>query len=250
MKITIENKDAMSVIRLADTSVILAQRLAEMCSNGPTLEEDIALSNISLDLFGRAEELYRIVARMEGNKFTPDEYVFHRNEREYYNIKLVEQPNHDFAWVISRQLLHDIYAKELFTQLSNSPIHEIAGLSQKVLKEIRYSFMHSHDWTNRLGLGTPESNQRMQAALDHLMKYVDEMFNFDELDRKFIPDPEKLKSTWFSEVDRILGESNLKRNAVAPLSMLDFRQGFHSEHMGHLLSIMQFLPRAYPDAKW
>jgi ring-1,2-phenylacetyl-CoA epoxidase subunit PaaC len=250
MKITIENNEARFIVRLADTSVILGQRMAEMTSCGPYLEEDIALSNIGLDLFGRAEELYKIVAKLEGNKYTPDDYVFRRNEREYYNIKLVEQPNTDFAWVIVRQFFHDVYATEVFMQLSNSKNEELAGLSKKVLKEIRYSYLHCKDWMYRLGLGTDESNKRTQAAIDHLMKYVEEIFNFDALDKQYFSDCEKIKSVWNSEVDKVLAESNLKRNEVPPLSMRDFRDGFHSEHMGHLLSIMQFLPRAYPDAKW
>lgn len=250
MKITIENKEARFIVRLADTSVILGQRLAEMCSNGPTLEEDIALSNISLDLFGRADELYKIVAKLEGNKYSPDDYVFRRNEREYFNIKLVEQPNEDFAWVIARQFLHDVYAREVFTQLSSSKNADLAGISQKVLKEIKYSYSHSKDWMNRLGLGTEESNSRLQKALDHLMKYVDELFAFDDLDKTYLANCEKLNTIWHKEVDEVLLESNLKRNPFPPLSMRDYRDGFHSEHMGHLLSIMQYLPRAYPDAKW
>lgn len=250
MKITIENKEARFVVRLADTSLILGQRMAEMCSCGPTLEEDIALSNISLDLFGRADELYKIVSKLDGGKFSPDDYVFHRNEREFYNIKLVEQPNEDFAWVIARQFLHDVYVREIYSQLSNSKNSDLAGLSQKVLKEIKYSYSHSKDWMIRLGLGTEESNKRIQTALNHLMKYVDEIFAFDELDKTFIPDCEKLKMTWFKEVEEVLLESNLKHNPFPPLSMRDYRDGFHSEHLGNLLSIMQYLPRAYPDAKW
>ena len=250
MKITIENNEAKFIIRLADTSVILGQRLAEMCSNGPTLEEDIALSNISLDLFGRADELYKLVAKLEGNKFTPDDYVFRRNEREYYNLKLVEQPNEDFAHVIVRQFMHDVYAKEVFTQLLKSSNTELAGLAEKVLKEIRYSYIHCKDWMNRLGLGTEESNKRMQHAVDHLMKYVEEIFNFDALDKKYFVDCEKIKTVWNNEIETTLNESNLKRNIVPAVTMRDYRDGFHSEHIGHLLSIMQYLPRAYPDAKW
>lgn len=250
MKITIENNEARFIVRLADTAVILGQRLAEMCSNGPTLEEDIALSNISLDLFGRAEELYKIVAKLEGNKFTPDDYVFRRNEREFYNIKLVEQPNEDFAYVIVRQFLHDVYATEVYTQLLQSENKELAGLAEKVLKEIRYSFIHCRDWMNRLGLGTEESNKRIQAACDHLMKYVEEIFNFDALDKKYLADCDKIKTVWNKEVDQVLSESNIQKTLVAPLTMRDYRDGFHSEHIGHLLSIMQYLPRAYPDAKW
>ena len=153
MKISIENKEALWLLRLADTSLVLGQRMAEMCSNGPFLEEDIAMSNVSLDLFGRAEELYKIVAKLDGARYTADEYVFHRNEREYYNMKLVEQPNNDFAWVIARQFFHDLYAREVFRQLEKSKNSDVAGLSTKVLKEIRYNLVRANDWMYRLGVG-------------------------------------------------------------------------------------------------
>ena len=117
MKITFQNNEAKFLVRIADTSLILAQRLAELCSKAPFLEEDIAISNCSLDLFGRAEELYKIIGEIEGNIHSPDDYVFRRNEREYFNIKLVEQPNEDFAWTVARQFMHDVWAKEVFTQL-------------------------------------------------------------------------------------------------------------------------------------
>jgi ring-1,2-phenylacetyl-CoA epoxidase subunit PaaC len=250
MKITIENKEAKFLIRIADSSLILAQRLAEMCSKAPFLEEDIAISNCSLDLFGRAEEIYKIIAELEGNKFTPDDYVFRRNEREFFNIKLVEQPNEDFAWTISRQYMHDIWAKEVFTQLRSSKNEQLVGLCQKVLKEIEYSHIHSKDWMYRLGLGTEESNRRLQAALDHLLKYVEEIFNFDDLDKEYFTDSANIEKVWQDEINLVLSEINIERKEIQPLSMRDFRDGFHSEHIGHLLSIMQYLPRAYPDAKW
>jgi ring-1,2-phenylacetyl-CoA epoxidase subunit PaaC len=250
MKITIENKETKWLLRLADTSVILGQRLAELCSNGPFLEEDIALSNISLDLFGRAEELYKIVAKSDNNKFSPDEYVHHRNERQYYNIKLVEQANEDFAWAIARHFLHDVYANELYLQLQKSKNTELAALSTKILKEIRYNLSHVRDWMYRLGLGTEESNKRLQDAVDHLLKYTSEIFDFDELDKTFIPDCEKIEKNWDSEVNRVLAEINIERKDVPELSMRDFRDGFHSENLGDILSIMQYLPRAYPEAKW
>lgn len=250
MKITIENKEAKWLIRVADTSVILGQRMAEWCSNGPFLEEDIAMANVSLDLFGRAEELYKIVAKLDGDQFSPDDYVYHRNERQYYNVKLVEQPNNDFAWGIARQFLHDIYAQELFTQLQSSKNSDLAGLSTKVLKEINYNLNHARDWMYRLGLGTEESNRRLQDAVDHLLKYTSELFNFDELDQEYIPDCEKLEKTWNSEVNRVLTEISIERKEVPELSMKDYREGYHSEELGEILSIMQYLPRAYPDAKW
>lgn len=250
MDLTIHNNEAKFLIRLADTSLILGQRLAEMCSKGPFLEEDIALSNISLDLFGRAEEMYKIICEIEGDNYIPDDLVFRRNEREYFNIKLVEQPNEDFAWIIARQFLHDVYAQEVYTQLSDSENEKVAALAQKVLKEVRYSYMHAKDWMERLGLGTEESNQRTQSALDHLLKYIEEIFAFDELDQTYFPNCEQLKSVWENDVNATLAACNLERKEIQPLSMRDFRDGFHSEHIGHLLSIMQYLPRAYPDAKW
>lgn len=250
MKITFQNNEAKFLARIADTSVILAQRLAELCSKAPFLEEDIAISNCSLDLFGRAEELYKIIGVIEGNVHTPDDYVFRRNEREFYNIKLVEQPNEDFAWTVARQFMHDVWAKEVFTQLLDSKNEELVGLSQKVLKEINYSLQHNRDWMYRLGLGTEESNSRLQVAVDHLLKYIEEIFSFDELDRTYLSDCKKLESIWQNEINLVLSEVNIERKEIEPLSMRDFRDGFHSEHIGHLLSIMQYLPRAYPDAKW
>ncbi len=250
MKISIEKSEARFLLRLADTSTILGQRLAEMCSRGPMLEEDIALSNIALDLFGRAEELYKIICLIESANYTPDDVVFRRNEREYFNLKLVEQPNDDFAWVIARQFMHDIYAKAVFSQLVNSKNTELAGLAAKVLKEIKYSYIHSKDWMERLGLGTEESNSRLQRAVDHLMKYVEEIFTFDAIDQENLSDCTLIHTTWESDFNQTLAACNLVRKPVMPLTMRDYRDGFHSEHLGTLLSVMQYLPRAYPDAKW
>lgn len=250
MRIEIQQPEAKFIVRLADTSMILGQRLCEMCSNGPTLEEDIALSNVALDLIGRAEELYKIVAEIEGNKFSPDDYVYRRNEREYYNLKLVEQPNEDFAWVIARQYLHDVYAELVFKQLLASKNQQLAGLAEKVLKEIRYSFAHSRDWMQRLGMGTEESNHRLQEAVDHLMKYIPEIFHWDTLDQEYLPNCDKVTNDWHAAVKGLFSEINISFNEVPPLSMKDYREGYHSEHLGHLLSILQYLPRAYPDAKW
>jgi len=196
MAFTIEKEQARFLVRLADTEMILGQRLCEMCSNGPFLEEDIALSNIALDLIGRAEQLYILVSEIEGKGLTADDYAYRRNEREYFSLKLVEQPNTDFAWVIARQYLHDVYVKEIFTQLLQSKIDKVAGLAEKVLKEITYSHVHARDWMFRLGIGTPESHKRMQAAIDHLFKYVGELFAFDELDKKYIGDVAQVEKNW------------------------------------------------------
>lgn len=250
MKITVENSEAKFLIRLADTSMILGQRLSEMCSKGPFLEEDIALSNIALDLIGRAEELYKILAELDGNQFKPDDYVFRRNEREYFCMKLVEQPNEDFAWIIARQYMHDIYATEVFNQLLKGSNAKVAGLAEKVLKEIRYSYLHGKDWMYRLGLGTEESNKRLQEAVDHLLKFMPEVFNWDELDKTYLADCDKINATWHNEFKNVLSEINIAFNEPKTPSMRDYREGYHSEYLGEMLSIMQYLPRAYPDAKW
>jgi ring-1,2-phenylacetyl-CoA epoxidase subunit PaaC len=250
MGIKIQNKEAKFIIRLADTEIILGQRLTEMCSKGPFLEEDIAISNLALDLFGRGEELLKIVSNIEGNTYTSDDYAFRRNEREYFNLKLVEQPNEDFAWVITKQFLHDVYVKEVFTQLLDSSNIELKGLSEKVLKEITYSLEHSRDWMLRLGIGTDESNSRLQASIDHMWKYMQEVFAFDELDNEFLTDTAAITKAWNTEIESVFTKANLNLPESKKLDIRDYRDGFHSEHLGPILAIMQYLPRSYPDAKW
>jgi ring-1,2-phenylacetyl-CoA epoxidase subunit PaaC len=250
MGITIENREAKFLVRLADTEIILGQRLAEMCSKGPFLEEDIALSNLALDLFGRGEELLKIVSRLEGGHTSPDDYTFRRNEREYFNLKLAEQPNEDFAWIISRQFFHDVYVKEVFTQLLASKNPDVKGLAEKVLKEINYSLEHSRDWMFRLGLGTEESNSRLQTSINNVWKYIQEIFAFDDIDNEFLTDTLAITNTWYSEIENVFKAANLEMPESKKLDIRDYRDGFHSEHLGYMLATMQIIPRSYPDAKW
>jgi len=250
MGIVLKNNAAQFLIRLADTEVILGQRLAEMCSNGPFLEEDIAMSNLSLDLFGRGEELLKIVSNIEGGSYSADDYTYRRNEREYYNLKLVEQPNEDFAWVMAKQFLHDVYMQLIFTQLLKSDVAEVSGISEKVLKEIEYSYHHSKDWILRLGIGTEESNSRLQVAMNHLWKYVQELFLFDDLDNEFLSDTGSITKDWNSEISATFKAANISVPENIHYDIRDYRKGFHSEHLGLILATMQYLPRAYPDAKW
>lgn len=250
MGIKINNNEAKFLIRLADTSTILGQRLCEMCSWGPTLEEDIAMSNLALDLIGRAELILKTVSKIEGGEFSEDDYCYRRNEREYFSLKLSEQPNHDFAWVMVRQYMHDVYMMEVFTQLLNSDNTDIKAIAEKVIKEITYSLEHAKNWILRLGIGTEESNQRTQTAVDGLWKYMQEVFNFDDIDKTYLSDTDSIKSNWYSTVESLLKEANLNVPETVNYHYLDYRDGFHSEYLGHMLSEMQFLPRAYPDAKW
>jgi len=250
MGIKIQNKEAQFIIRLADTEIILGQRLTEMCSKGPYLEEDIAISNLALDLFGRGEELLKIVSNIEGNSYSADDYAYRRNEREYFNLKLVEQPNEDIAWVMAKQSLHDVYVNLVFTQLLKSLNTELAGVSEKVLKEIEYSLNHSRDWILRLGIGTEESNLRLQASIDQMWKYMQEIFAFDELDNEFLTDTAAITSAWNTEIAKVFNEANLSLPDSNKLDIRDYRDGFHSEYLGPILAIMQYIPRSYPDAKW
>ena len=250
MGIKIQSKEAQFIIRLADTEIILGQRLTEMCSKGPFLEEDIALSNLALDLFGRGEELLKIISNLEGGHTIPDDYTFRRNEREYFNLKLAEQPNDDFAWVISRQFLHDVYVNEVFIQLLDSKNAEVKGLAEKVLKEIAYSLEHSRDWMIRLGIGTEESNSRLQKSINNVWKYIQEIFAFDDIDNEFLTDTAAITKTWNAEIEKVFKEANLETPESKKLDIRDYRDGFHSEHLGFILATMQYLPRSYPDAKW
>lgn len=250
MGIKINNDKAKFLVRLADTSIVLGQRLSEMCSNGPFLEEDIAMSNLALDLIGRAELMLKEVSNVEGGDYSADDYCYRRNEREYFSLKLSEQPNHDFAWVMARQFMHDAYMNEVISQLLNSDDSAIKAIAEKVIKEIRYSLEHSKNWMLRLGIGTDESNQRIQKAIDMLWKYMQEAFAFDDIDKQFLTDTDAIKTNWYSAVESVLNEANLKVPETKHYDYLDYRDGFHSEYLGHLLSEMQFLPRAYPDAEW
>ena len=208
------------------------------------------MSNLALDLFGRGEELLKIVSKLEGGHTSPDDYTFRRNEREYFNLKLAEQPNDDFAWVISRQFLHDVYVKEVFTQLLESNNADVKGLSEKVLKEISYSLEHSRDWMLRLGIGTEESNSRLQTSINNVWKYIQEIFAFDAIDNEFLSDTAAITKTWNTEIETVFKEASLEIPESKKLDIRDYRDGFHSEHLGFMLATMQYIPRSYPDAKW
>ena len=162
----------------------------------------------------------------------------------------MEQPNTDFAWTVVRSYLHDVYVKEVFTQLLKSDIKGLSGLSEKVLKEIEYNLQHAHDWMYRLGLGTEESHARLQQAVDRLYRFIPEIFNWDDLDKKFIGDTDNVAKNWKNEVSLVMAECNIAIPEVDEIAMKDYREGFHSEFLGHLIAEMQYLPRAYPDAKW
>ena len=238
-------------LRLGDSCLILSHRLAQLCSKGPFLEEDIAMTNISLDLLGGADLFLSYAAELEGEGRTGDDLAYRRNERQYYNHIITERPNADFAFVMMRQFLHDAMLLPLYNGLKLSKDERFAGIAEKGAKESAYHLRHSSGWILR---GTEESKHRINEALNELWTYTGEMFEMSEEEEKLtsggiIPSFADLKKTWEEKVKEVLNEAGLdipKDKWMATGG----RQGIHSEYLGHMLTEMQYLPRAYPDAKW
>jgi ring-1,2-phenylacetyl-CoA epoxidase subunit PaaC len=240
-------------LRIADSSLILGQRMSEWCSNGPTLEEDIAMSNISLDMFGQANGFYQYAAQLDGTK-SADELAFRRNEREFFNHQLVEQENGNFGTTMVRNFLHDIFNFLFYTELTKSKDETLSALASKSLKEVKYHLRHSSNWLIRLGDGTGESNTKVQDALEELWMYTGELFEMDNLDTELLNngiavDNSALKLEWDIMVNKTLVKAKLTRPEEAYMAT-GGKKGLHTECLGFILSEMQFLQRAYPDAKW
>jgi ring-1,2-phenylacetyl-CoA epoxidase subunit PaaC len=242
------------VLRLGDDSLILGQRLAEWCGHGPILEEDIALTNISLDLIGQATSLLNYAGELEGKGRKGDDFAFLRLEKEYVNCLLVEQVNGHFGNTVLRQFFFDVFRKNLFESLQNSSDKHLAAIAEKSLKETKYHLKHSSEWVIRLGDGTEESHLKMQESLNTLWRYTDELFYEDEVDTYLkeqisVPDLSQLKNSWKEYVDNILKQANL----IIPTNNWQFqggRVGRHSEQMGFILAELQYMQRTYPNMEW
>jgi ring-1,2-phenylacetyl-CoA epoxidase subunit PaaC len=242
------------LLRLADTSLILGHRLSEWSGRAPTLEEDIALSNIGLDLIGQARPLYAHAARLEGEGRSEDDLAFLRDPEEYLNLQIVERPNKDFAVTMARQFAYSTFAELAWSALKASRDPEIVGVAAKAEKECTYHVRHSAEWVIRLGDGTAESHARMQAGLDDVWMYTGEMFEVDDIDRAMIAagigfDASALKPRWTEAMREVIAEATLKIPGDGWMST-GGRRGVHTEHLGHLLAQMQVLPRAHPGAAW
>jgi ring-1,2-phenylacetyl-CoA epoxidase subunit PaaC len=241
-------------LRLADSSLILAQRLSEWCGHGPILEEDIALTNIALDYMGHATSLLRYAAQVEGKGRTEDDLAYLRNEREFVNALLVEQPNGDYAYTIIRQFLFSVFTYYLYEELKKSKDETIAGVAAKAYKEITYHLRHSTEWMYRLGDGTEESHNKMQTALNDLWMFTGDLFDTDESDailtkEGIAADIKSVKSKWDKHVAEIITKATLKMPSEVFMQK-GSKEGKHTEHLGYILAEMQFIPRAYPGAKW
>jgi ring-1,2-phenylacetyl-CoA epoxidase subunit PaaC len=242
------------VLRLADTNLVLAQRLGELVGHAPALEEDLGIANLALDLLGQARLLLAHAGRVEGAGRGEDELAYLREESEYFNLTLVEQPNGDFADTVVRQYLFDAWQLGLYRALALSRDTTLAAIAAKGLKETAYHLRYSEGWLVRLGDGTPESHARATNALAKLWPFVNELFADDEVDRAvaaagLAPLPSSLQQTWASHVDATLAAATLARPASAPFGWYG-KQGRHSEHLGYLLAEMQSLHRAHPGAAW
>lgn len=243
-------------LRIADNSLIHAQRISEWTGHGPILEEDIAMSNVALDLIGQARGFYTYAAQIEGNGKTEDVYAFHRGEREFRNKLMVELPdNKDFGFTMMKLFLNGCFDYLMFRDLMKSKDETISGLAAKSIKEVTYHVRHAGDWVVRLGDGTQESHDRVQNSLNELWPFTNELFEQDSIDTLLITngiafDKEGFRNEWMSMVTEIIKKATLsipENNTYFPSGGL---KGVHTEHFGYLLAEMQYLPRMYPDAVW
>jgi ring-1,2-phenylacetyl-CoA epoxidase subunit PaaC len=246
--------EAQYLLRIGDTCLILGQRLGEWCGHAPVLEEDIAMANIALDLIGQARAVLTLAGQVEGRGHDEDQLAFLRSERDYLNLTLVELPRGDFAFSVLRNTMVATWLKLLWQRLASSSNSELAAIAGKAVKEARYHQQHSGDWVVRLGDGTAESTRRLQAALADLWRYVHEMFDTDGIDRAahaagLGPLWSELQAPWQAEMALILGEAGQAAPADSAFRSHG-KRGQHSEHMGFILTDMQYLQRAFPGGVW
>ena len=242
------------VLGRADDALVLGHRLSEWCGHGPLLEEDMALSNMALDLIGQARALYTYAGEVEGAGRDEDAYAYLRDVTGYANLLLVEQPNGDFARTIVRQLLFSAFIDPYWRALMASSDATLAAIAAKAEKESAYHLRHASEWTVRLGDGTAESHARAQRALDELWPFTGELFTVPAGERALIDagiavDPETLRAPWRAIVTRVVERATLTLPADGWMQR-GGREGRHSEHLGHLLSDLQYLQRAIPGATW
>ncbi|MDB4887255.1 MAG: Phenylacetate-CoA oxygenase subunit PaaI [Gemmatimonadetes bacterium] len=244
------------LLRLGDDRLVLGHRLSEWCGHGPILEEDIALSNVALDLLGQATMFLRLAGQVEGRGRDEDALAYFREVVDFRNCQLVELPNGDFGFTIARQFLFDVHAVVVLDALSRSGNAELAAIAAKSLKEAKYHVRHSGEWVLKLGDGTAESHQRIQRAFDALWRFTPELFAADVVDAAMLaagvgPDLAALQAVWDGLVRDVVERATLSLpHAAPPIAGRSGRQGSHTEALGHLLAEMQIVARSHPGAKW
>lgn len=242
------------ILGIADNSLILGQRMGELCGHGPTLETDIACTNISLDLFGQVRSYYQYAAKIAGDGTTEDAIAMLRKERDYKSVLLAEQPNTNFAYTIGRHFLFDVYHLAFLSELQKSTDLTLAAIANKCIKEVSYHERFSSDWVRRLGDGTEESRAKMQEAINDLWTYTDELFHQTEADKAMVEDGigvdvTKLKDAYYQKVSQLLEEATLEV-PESKYFQKGGKQGIHTEHMGYLLADLQYMQRTYPNMEW
>ena len=256
-------------LALADDALVLGHRLSEWSGKAPSLEEDIALSNLGLDLIGQARLFYQLAARLEdkGDRSlalqlptaqprNEDKLAYFRDAPEFRNVLLVELPRGDFAFTMARQFVVSASLHPYYAALAQTHEPDFAGIAAKAVKEMAYHVRHSSEWVIRLGDGTEESHRRMVTALTAIWPYVDELFEMDAHERQLVaagiaPDRASIKATWDATIDRVLAEAKLERPLLTAVEMkTGGRAGYHTGHLAALLGDMQSLARAHPGATW
>lgn len=242
------------VLSRADDALILGHRLSEWIGHGPILEEEMALGNIGLDLIGQARALYAYAAALEGEGRDEDQYAFLRDARQFGNLLLVERPNGDFAQTMVRQLFFSAFADLYWRAMMRSTDPTLAAIAARSEKESAYHLRHAAEWVVRLGDGTEESHRRAQEAVDLLFPHTGEMFECDRSEQDLVAagaaiDPATQRDSWDGTIGAVLARATLTR-PEAGWMQTGGRTGRHSEHLGHLLAVMQVLPRTYPGARW
>lgn len=249
------------VLRQGDRALVLAQRLLEEVTHAPEIEEDMALSNLALDLIGQARVLYDYASQIddvavdaEGNPRDENYYAYWRADHEFMSPLLVEQPNDDFAHVIARQFLHDAYALPYWQAMTASSDSTLAALAGKAVKETAYHLRHARSWLVRLGDGTETSHERVQAAIELLWRYTDELFEQDDVENALAStgvavDPAAIRVDWDRMVDAALTEATLERPADGVMQT-GGRHGHHTEPFSYLIGELQVVARAHPGASW
>ena len=242
------------LLRLGDDRLVLGHRLSEWCGHGPILEEDIALTNIALDLIGEATLLLKLAGEQEGAGRDEDALAYFRDAVDFRNALMVELPRGDFGFTIVRQFLFSVYSLLQMEALQRSKLDALAGIAAKALKESRYHVRHSAQWVITLGDGTNESHERAQRAVDDLWRYTGELFTTDDVDRDAAAagigvDLGTLAEPWQAQVGEVFTRAGLSvpRNEYMQLGG---RAGRHTEHLGHMLAEMQIVARSHPGAKW
>ncbi len=243
-----------TVVQIADDHLILGHRLSQWCGHAPMLEEDLSMPNMALDLIGQSRSLYTYAAEIEGLGRTEDDFAYLRSDREYTNCLLVERGNKDFAYTMLRQLYFAAFMQPFWQGVLAGTDKTLQGIAGKAVKEITYHIRHAGEWVVRMGDGTEESARRLQAAIEDLHPYTEELFLVDDaraacIDAGVLPSGESLRQPWTDTINAVFTQALVEVPEIT-YPMVGGRVGKHSEEFGFLLAELQYMQRAYPNSQW